>query len=174
MVRRSVDGDGGHAVFTGIIQIRFRVQPTVGRGERQVLEDLIGERHIHAIRASVVHVLIHASLYVAASVAEICGGNAGRNLSYRNIHQSYHVVQLVHVTADGSRELLSAVLHTRRVVVARLRIKVRVTDVEERAAAHHMQVAVMQLLDCRRLEALTPSQPEAKVAGREHGTYLGR
>ena len=48
-----------------------------------------------------------------------------------------------------------------------------VADVIEGAAAHHVEIAVVQFLDGRRLEALTPSQAEAEVAGRDHRADLG-
>ena len=47
-------------------------------------------------------------------------------------------------------------------------------DVIEDATAHHMEIAVMQFLDGRRLETLAPAQTETEVAGREHRADLGR
>ena len=49
-----------------------------------------------------------------------------------------------------------------------------VSDVKEHAAAHDVEVAVVQFLDGRRLETLTPSQTEAEVVNGDHRADLWR
>ena len=169
MTGRSVDGYGAHPVLGGIIQIGLGVQPAVSRGEHQVLEQLIRKAYIDAVGSSVIHILIHTGLNIRTAIAQVGCGNACGNLADRHIHQGYHVIQFIQISCNGYCELAPAILYIGRIVITSLGIQVCVTDIEECAAAHHMQVTVMQLLDRGGLESLTPPQPEAEIAGGKHG-----
>ena len=157
-----------------IVEMGFRVEVTIGCAQAQILHHFIRQRHIHTTGTGIVHVFIHSGLHLRAAVAQIGGGDAGRDLPFRHIHQRNHVVQLVEIARDGHREPTAAILSVGGVVVTGLGIEVNVADVIEDAAAHHVEIAVMQLLDGGRLEALTPTQTETEVTGREHRTDLGR
>ena len=152
----------------------FGVEVTVGSVQAQVLHHLIRQRDIQATGPGIVHVLIHPGLHLHAAVTLIGGGDTGRDLALGHIDQRNHIVELVDIARDGHRELTATILGVGGVVVAGLGIEVDVADVIEDATAHHMEIAVMQFLDGRRLEALTPAQTETEVAGREHRADLGR
>ena len=174
MVSRAVDDDRRHAVRLLIIQVGLRVEIAVGTVQRQFRQQPVRQRDVDTTRARVIHILIHARLHLRTAVAHIGLGHARRNLAFRHVHQCYHPVELVQVTRNGSCKSPSAILHVGRVIIAGLGIEVDVADIEERAAAHDVEIAVVQFLDGRRLKALTPTQTEAKVADGGHRADLRR
>ena len=172
MVCRTVYRHRVHAILLFVIQVCLGVQIAVCRIQRQSRHHLVRQRHIHATGPRVVHILVHACLHIRAAVTQIGRGDARRNLARRYVHQRYHVIQLVHIAHNRCRHPATAILHIGRPVVAGLRIQVGIADIKERAAAHHVQVTVVQLLHSRRLEALTPPHAKTKIACRQHGTHL--
>ena len=174
MVSRAVDDDRRHAVRLLVIQMGLRVEIAVGAVQRQFRQQPVRQRDIDTTRARVIHILIHARLNLRTAVAHIGLGHARRNLAFRHVHQCYHPVELVQIPRNGSCKSPSAILHVGRVIVACLGVEVHVADIEERAAAHDVEIAVVQLLDGRRLKALTPTQTEAEVADGGHRTDLRR
>ena len=68
---------------------------------------------------------------------------------------------------------MSSILDVGRVIIAGLRVQIGVADIKEGTATHDVQITIMQLLHNRRLEALTPTQSEAEIINRQHGTRLG-
>ena len=72
---------------------------------------MIGQRDIHAIRARVVHILIHTRLHVVAAVAQVSRCHSCRNLADGHIHQRNHIVQLVVIARDRCRHLLAAIFN---------------------------------------------------------------
>ena len=104
MVSRTVDDDIVHAVVVIVVEVGFRVKIAVGGVKGQLLHHPIGKGGVEAIGAGIIHILIHTRLYLITTIAEIGGGNARRNLTFRHIHQRYHAVQPVEVARDGGRE----------------------------------------------------------------------
>ena len=174
MVGRAVDDDGVHAVRLLVIQVGLRVEVAVGAVQRQFRQQPVRQRDVDTARARVIHILIHARLHLRTTVAHISLRHAWRNLAFRHVHQCYHPVELVQIPRNGCRKAPSAILHVGRVIVTGLGIEVDVADIEERAAAHDVEIAVVQLLDGRRLKALTPTQTEAEIADGGHRADLRR
>ena len=77
-------------------------------------------------------------------------------------YESYHIVQLVVITAQGYNQIAERVFYAGREVVAGLCLQIFVAYVEI-CSGHLLHIHIAQLLRSRRFKALAPGSPQPQV-----------
>ena len=168
MVRRPVDGHLAHPVVVGIVLVGVGVEPAVAQSEGPVAE-AVAETEVHAQCTGVIHVLI-----LPGTDGIVLDDIFGRRLVVGDGHQRDHILDPVVIARDVDAESRERVFPAQREIVAGLRAQSLVAQVEI-SAAHLLDVAVVQFLGSRGLEALAPGGADApRQPERQHRGDLGR
>ena len=149
------------------------VKPAVVAAECHLARDIICKVKVGSVGVGVLHVHVFARRHRTAAVSAVGRCDAGRNLAHGHVHQRNHAVQHVAIDGHRGRQSASAVFGSAAPVVALLCAEVAVAHIEEGGRAHGVEVAIVELLGGRRLEALAPSGSQAEVAERKHGAQFG-
>ena len=148
-MRRTVDCHLAHPVVVCVVLVGVRIEPAVPQAESPFPEAVSGAE-IHAKRPGVIHVLILPGPYGVVLDDVLC-----RRFVVRDSHKCDHVLDTVIVARDVDAQSGECVFPSQREIVAGLRTQAEVAEIEIRAA-HLFDVAVVQFLGGRGLEALAP------------------